>query len=105
MSLLNRFSVVKYKAEYYFVYGRTRNNRIKMLDMNGKRYSGTPSEKMVSSRPKEFFEFEYNKVTYTKTLIGFISENGKLITSTEYENKLEQIRVMNHKLQNRSKDC
>lgn len=85
MSLLNRFSVVKYKDDYYFVYGRTKNNRIKMLDMNGKRYSGTPSENKVSSRPKKFKEFIYNDVIYTKTLIGYISQNGKLITSNEYE--------------------
>tara|TARA_R110000851_G_scaffold37097_1_gene96104 strand:+ start:188 stop:478 length:291 start_codon:yes stop_codon:yes gene_type:complete len=85
MSLLNRFSVVKYKDDYYFVYGRTKNNRIKMLDMNGKRYSGTPSEEKVSSRPKKFKEFIYNEVIYTKTLIGYISQNGKLITSPEYE--------------------
>ena len=101
MSLLNRFSVVKYKAEYYFVYGRTKNNRIKMLNMSGKRYSGTPSENKVSSRPKEFFEFPYNDVIYTKTLIGYISENGKLITSNEYAAKLEQIEGLHHKLQNR----
>jgi hypothetical protein len=82
--------IVKYKGKHFLWYSTTSNSNARLIDSEGKKYSGTPAVDKLEIIRKKLVHATFIGHTYVKTKQGaFSCSTGKPVINTDILNLLD----------------